>query len=530
MKRTGLVLQICLLGLTACSSRETPTLMPTAAPPQPASTPTAALASPTEPTATAVPRSVGAPAGGHDLSLYAPAMRPAFVGDLEAIGPVSRYRIELTVEPELSRLLGQQSVHFVNNDSATLDALYFRLFPNLPGYGGEMTVSNLRVAGQPAEGSLSVDDTALRVPLSPPLPAGGEVTVELDFAVTIPQTAGEGYGQFIYSQDVMALANFFPLIPSFDEANCARFGNCDGGWNIEYAVPYGDAVFSDTALFELLITAPEGWVVAASGTTVGKEDGTDGNIIWHVVSGPMRDINLALSPRFQIATQQVEDVTINSYYLPDDAAGGRRALKWTADSLAFFSDRIGPYPYAELDVVETPTVAGGIEYPGLIAMPIHNYDQTGGFFQWATVHEVGHQWWYSLVGNDQQDEPWLDEALVQHSTGLFYEFELGWLGYVDEVFIGRYNRVAGTELDDLISRPVAAYTDENYGAVVYGKGPLFFHELRQTLGDEAFFAFLQTYYQTYRYRVAGRAELLAAIDQAAGQDLSAFYLEWLGDF
>jgi aminopeptidase N len=333
----------------------------------------------------------------------------------------------------------------------------------------------------------------------------------------------------VYLDDVMALANFFPLIPAYDEGNCARFGNCDAGWNIEYAVPYGDAVFSETALFEVFVTAPEEWTVVASGSTIETTPDANGTVTWHIVSGPMRDFNVVLSPRFEVATRQVDDILVNSYYLPEDAEGGRRVLRWSADALALFNELFGPYPYAEFDAVATPTVALGIEYPGLIAMAVRTYADTTGRFQWTTVHEVAHQWWYSLVGNDQQDEPWLDEALTQYSTVLYYELVERWDEAVTAVLEPRYMQVAGTGEDDLISRPVSDYTESNYGPVVYGKGPLFFHALRQELGDEAFYALLGSYFDTYRYKVASGPDLLRLAEQVWGWDLTDLYQEWLGD-
>jgi hypothetical protein len=463
------------------------------------------------------------------LAHYAPAMRPAFVDDLGSIGPITEYRIKVTVDPERADLSGQETVRYVNSATVQQDAVYFRLFPNLPGYGGTMTVSNLRIGKERIPAKLETQNTALRVPLPDPLPPGGQTEIFLDFRATVPLTVSQGYGEFIYLQDVMALANFFPLIPAYDEENCARFGNCDGGWNTEFAVPYGDAVFSASALFEVWVTAPADWTVVASGSTLEQQAGPEDTLTWHIVSGPMRDFNLVLSPRFEVASQKVEDITVNSYYLPEDAPGGRRVLRWCVEALEFFNEQLGPYPFSEFDIVATPNVALGIEYPGLIAMAIWNYGDTSGVFQWSTVHEVVHQWWYSLVGNDQQDEPWLDEALTQYSTGLFYELFIGWDAYVEEVFESSYQRVAGTAEDDLISRPVAAYSPSNYGPVVYGKGPLFFHALRQEMGDQAFTTLLQTYFDTYRYDIASGPDFLDLAEQISGQDLTDLFQEWLGD-
>jgi hypothetical protein len=462
-------------------------------------------------------------------------MRPAFLADLDAIGPLTTYSITVAIDPESATLEGRQTVHYVNGSSSDQERVYFRLFPNLPGYGGTMSVGNLyvqRVDGldsQPEEGELTAEGTALRVPLGEPLAPGEDVTLTMDFATSVPTSVDRGYGQFIYQADVMALANFFPLIPAYDEENCARYGNCDGGWNIEVAVPYGDAVFSTTALFDVRVAAPAGWTVVASGSTLEQGAGPGEKRTWHIVSGPMRDFTMLLSPRFEVATAKVGDILVNSYYLPEDRAGGERVLRWSAAALAFFNQQFGPYPFAELDVAATSTLAGGIEYPGLIVLPIRRYDQIDGVFQWSTVHEVAHQWWYSLVGNDQQDEPWLDEALTQYSTALFYELHEGWDEAVSEVLEARYQVVAGTPEDDLISRPVAAYTESNYGPVVYGKGPLFFDALRQRLGGDLFSEILRAYFKTYRYGIADGMDLLSVITSLSDQDLSELYQEWLGD-
>ena len=120
----------------------------------------------------------------------------------------------------------------------------------------------------------------------------------------------------------------------------------------------------------------------------------------------------------------------------------------------------------------------------------------------------------------------MDEAITQYSTALFYEFVVGWDAAVEEVFESRYQEVAGTDEDDLINRPVADYTYENYGPVVYAKGPLFIHALRQEMGTEEFFSLLQTYLKTWRYQVASGQDFLTLADQIADQELSDLFQEW----
>jgi aminopeptidase N len=198
--------------------------------------------------------------------------------------------------------------------------------------------------------------------------------------------------------------------------------------------------------------------------------------------------------------------------------------------MELYQELIGPYPFNELDVVATPTRAGGIEYPGLIVIAQSLYDQSGGFFELATVHEVAHQWWYSLVGNDQLDEPWLDEALTQYTSMLYYEKRYGEQAAARvraAYFEGPYEQLAPDDRALPIGMPVAAYSNQLYGAIVYGKGPLFFHALRLRLGDAAFLRSLQAYANAYRYEVAYPDDLVDTVERVAGVEIDDLYEEWV---
>jgi len=146
------------------------------------------------------------------------------------------------------------------------------------------------------------------------------------------------------------------------------------------------------------------------------------------------------------------------------------------------------------------------------------------------VHEVGHQWWYSLVGNDQVDDPWLDEALTQYSTLLYYEDRYGTdlaANLLDEVFRQPYDELVQSGHDAPVGMPVAAYSDADYGSVVYRKGPLYFHKLRRAVGDESFRAILQTYFERNRYGVTGPEDWLAAVKEVVGDEYRPLYEQWI---
>jgi aminopeptidase N len=297
-------------------------------------------------------------------------------------------------------------------------------------------------------------------------------------------------------------------------------------------------VYADTSFYLVRFTLPAGWTVAASGITLAVEDNADGTVTWTLAAGPMRDFNLVASPRYLTSEAQAGPTLVRSHYRPEDEVGGKQALDYAARALRYFDETFGPYPFTELDVAATPTTAGGIEYPGLIVIAQRLYGQLtllsgtgiGGFLEWATVHETAHQWWYSLVGNDQVDEPWLDEALTQYVTLMYVEATYGQAAATlarQLVFERPYRQLVEEGRDQPVGQPVRAFSEGDYGAVVYSKGPLFFQSLRDQMGDAAFLAFLQAYFKAYRYRVATPERLLTTAEEACRCNLQPVYERWI---
>ncbi len=475
----------------------TPVPSPTHPAPPPAdATPVATLAAAT-PTAE--------PSPDFDPALYRPAMRPEFAADVNGFGDAPRYSITLTVNPDALQAVGREQVRYTNTDSAALSEIYFRLFPSAPGFGGAMTVTRVTVDGQTVPLQLEQRGTALKVPVT--LAPGALADLTLDFLIGIPRDPTVGYAMFGSIGGVTTLPDFYPVIPVRDETS----------WHIELAPEYGDETFTPTALYDVSITAPVTQVVVTSGTCEPQMAG-----VWHCVSGPMRDFMLAMSANYRMVTQNVDDVTVRSFYIPGDKAGGQRAAQVAADALRVYSRRFGPYPFAELDVVETGTHAGGIEYPGLVVIADNLYQQVGegSYFDFVVAHEVAHQWWYSLVGNDQVNHPWLDESLVGYSTLLYYEDTFGKAvadGVLKQVFEDAYQKLLQEKRDQKVDQPVSAFTRNDYSAVVYRKGPLFFRALREAIGDDKFDAFLKTYFRQNRYGIATSERMMAAAESVANR-------------
>ncbi len=459
------------------------------------------------------------------LTHYGPAMRPGFTADLAAEGagrPVYTLDITLDVSEEAVRFSGTESVRVSNTSADAWTAVVFRLYANLPTYGADLAVPEVRVSGQPVTPALDETRSVLRVPLPAVLPPGQATTIDLAFQTTITPGRRGLYNQLSYWQGVVAAANFFPLLSVYQP---------ESGWWVAADHVEGDAVFSETAFFDVRLTAPEDLHIASSGLILERTRDDQGAVTTAITAPLMRDFVVVASADFAAISEVVDGVRINvlSY---DGENNARAALNVAIDSLQAFNAAFGPYPFAELDVVETPTAAGGIEYPGLVVIAESLWRPSNAYFDIVISHEVAHQWWYSLVGNDQMGHPWLDESLAQYAVVVYLravdgeraaQARLDW--YRD-----RADPYRGTADDRPIGLPTSAY-GAAYFDLVYAKGPLFFQALADIAGADTLLGFLQAYFTAYRYEVAAPADMLASFELSLGRDdLDGIFRNWVGEF
>ena len=435
-----------------------------------------------------------------------------------ALTTATVYHLQLTLADDYRSFTGAQELRYTNNESDALNEIYFRLFPNL--FDGSLTLDQLTLNGTPVEGVLELEESALRLPLDEPLPPGQSVVITMRYEVEIPPVNEQNYGAFGWDNVTLALAHAYPLIPAYDES----------GWNIEIPPPSGDVIFADSSFYLVEIDAPADFVMALSGRVIDERE-AEGRRTVTVAAGPTRDFYLAGSEGWEEQQQQVGETLLRSYAFPENAATNAETLRIGAASVEAFNALVGPYPFTELELAATPNLALGIEYPGVVVMTDRLYQQPNEepwslYLEPTVAHEVAHQWFYSTVGNDQLDAPWLDEALAQYLTFRYLrttnaEAAAGFEASLQE----RWQRVGDAPIP--IGLPVAAYTPQEYGAIVYGRGPLFFIELESTLGTATLDDFLRNYYNDNLFGIGTDATLRASAEAACDCDLSEAWAEWV---
>ncbi|MCJ7432437.1 MAG: M1 family metallopeptidase, partial [Anaerolineales bacterium] len=336
---------------------------------------------------------------------------------------------------------------------------------------------------------------------------------------------GGNYGLFGYLNDILVLDGFYPAIPAYDET----------GWHSGKLPPNSDTTFQDVSFYVVRVTAPDSLVIATSGIQVDNVK-KDGNQIVTFAAGPARDFYMAASNLFVVTSETVGETTVNSYAFKDWAEGSQAALSTAVNAVKDYSARLGAYPYTEFDVVSTPMQgATGIEYPGITGINYVVYDPSAVIsglpapvmLEATVAHEVGHQWFYNAVGNDQVNEPWLDEAVTQYVTGLYFldmYGQQGMDGYRGS-WTSRWERV-NRELIP-IGLPAGSYEGQEYSAIVYGRGPLFIEALQQKMGQSVFDQFLRDYYQSNKWGISTTAAFKQLAEKDCQCDLTPLFDEWV---
>lgn len=437
--------------------------------------------------------------------------------DLQRANQWNRYSMQLNLDPARRRLSGDLTMKYTNRDSVALDQLYFHLYPNLSDLAGQLSITSVSVDGQARPVVYERSRQLLRINLVQSLQRTATAEVQLSFTTIVPANVGDSkYGAFNLQNKVMSLASAYPIVA------VVRAGT----WDIGALDTRGDLVNSETALYDLTLTAPVDWTLVTTGSIAdGRLD--QGQQTVRIVSGPQRDM-LIVAHQLKTLTAEVDGIRVTSAYRNGEEQAGKFALDVAVRSLRFYNQRFGKYPLSEFDMLPIDAKDFlGVEYPGMTLIAHSLYEPYRRDLEITIAHEVAHQWWYSLIGNDVQREAWLDEALTSYSQVLYAEHYLGADAAQEELdlFRGNYRRLREAGRDVPIAQPNLKI--RNYFTIVYAKGALFFHALRGKLGDEAFTRFLQGYYAAHRYDVVTGADLLGAAEAACSCQLDDFYRDWI---
>lgn len=449
---------------------------------------------------------------------------------------IPQYSLEAELDYGRHFLRVNQSITYFNSTAHALSELVLVVEPNR--YPATFHLNSLLVAGtEMKEKALWQEVNQLRLPLATALLPGESLQIAIAYELNLPSPQPNPATRpvpFGWTSLQTNLVDWYPFIPPYRE---------EAGWLAHPPGYFGEHLVSEVADYEVAIRIKDGLNVRTTAAAQPLGPALPGELIL-AASAPARTENGAfvfslpkgrsfvwsVSHLYTVAAEQVGDTTIYGYAFPAHGAAGEAALKATAQALELYQRLFGAYPHSMLSVVEADFL-DGMEYDGLVFLSKGFYNLYQGtsteYLVAIAAHETAHQWWYALVGNDQALEPWLDEALCTYSEKIYYESvapdALPWWWTYRVDFYQPSGWINGS-IYDYTAFPNAY---EAYRNAVYLNGAKFLEEIRQSLGDEAFFTFLRQYAETYRYRVAtaeGFLELLKTFATPALETILQKYL------
>ena len=461
--------------------------------------------------------------------------------------PVASYAIDVRLDVEAKTLAAHETITYVNTTRTPIPDLVFHLYLNAfrdskslflkesgvthRGFGwdsqnpGWVKVDRLQLKdGSPLSLQEIEDGTLAQAGLPAPVAPGESVEIELDFHAQLPRV----FARTGFADDFFMVGQWFPKLGVWQA----------GEWNA-YPFHANSEFYADFGVYDVTITLPKDYVIGGTGLPVSTTENADGTQTIHYHAESVIDFAWTASPYFQPATRTVNGVEILYLYLPEHAWSVDRLLNAAEAALSHYTEWYGPYPYQRLTLVDAPDNgqgAGGMEYPTLatvgaldwtgLGLVGGNADRT---LEAVAIHEIGHQWWQSMVAFNEAEEPWLDEGFTDYSTlevmealygadTSFVDSPVLQMGYLD---LRRAEYLAEPRVP-MYGR-AWEFREFSYNVAAYSKPVLALRTLKNVLGEAAMQAVMRTFFQRYQFAHPTTEDFRAVAQEVSGQDLAWFF-------
>ncbi len=475
------------------------------------------------------------------LGLFIPASPDAVSSPRHIVAlPVASYNIQVTLDTNNKMLAAREVITYTNMTKTPFKDLVFHLYLNafrdknsiflkesgsLRGFSwdeknpGWVKINSLRVrGGSPLTVNEIEDGTLARADLPSPVAPGETITLELEYQAQLPKV----FARTGFAKDFFMVGQWFPKLGVWQDA----------GWNA-YPFHANSEFFSDFGTYDVTITMPKNYVVGATGMpTKAKENGDDTRTVSYHAENVI-DFAWAASPRFKSATRRVGNTELMYLYLSEHENSVARILNAAESAFKLFNQWYGEYPYTRLTIVDVPSDgegAGGMEYPTLITAG--SLGASTGFDRLAevvVVHEIGHQWWQSMVAFNEAEEPWLDEGFADYSTlramDAVYGANTSFVNTPSLTFSYLDMRRSTYLVDPRVKMYGKAwdFSSSAYGNAAYTKPVLALRTMENILGDETMVKIMGTFFRRYQFAHPTTEDFHVVAEEVSRQDLSWFF-------
>ena len=236
----------------------------------------------------------------------------------------------------------------------------------------------------------------------------------------------------------------------------------------------------------------------------------------------------------------LKKITLWSMYLPKNAKLWKRSIEYLHDAGYWYSHFYGDYPYSHITAVDGDMSAGGgMEYPNITVISRSGSED---LLEYVIMHEVGHNWFYGILGNNEREFTWMDEGLNEYSNirywekkynkrnnqMVFQDFVQNTLGIGKNIDIHFFHYLAfagaGTNKD---AQPLnisanATFNSQNYSQN-YMRTAVMMRYLQHYIGEEKMDLIMQEFYETWKFRHPSPINFKYFFDKHLDEDIDWFF-------
>lgn len=471
------------------------------------------------------------------------------------------YKIEVQLDDKNHYLKGNISITYTNNSPDTLSLIYMHLWangyqhqqtafakqllendrldfyfskPNQRGFMDSLafTVNGVVVNHQSTFEQPDIATLSLPTPLLPQQ----KITIQTPFRVKIPAN----FSRLAHIGQAYMICQWYPKPAVYDQE----------GW---HPMPYlsNGEFYSEFGNFDVSITLPQNYVLAATGDLqtpseqifldqkAAAADKLDFDKVYYDENDTFPPSSDSLKT-VRYTAQQVHDFAwfadkryyvqkskvklqsgkqVHTYALFTDyeAYLWQKATQYLNRSVRFYSDIVGEYPYQTATAVQGIYEGADMEYPMITVIGAAGYD--AGLDN-VIAHEVGHNWFYGILGSNERDHPWMDEGLNSY---LDSRYMTTYYGYGTNTEYTAYLQKASNHTDRPIESTSQSLSDGNYYICAYAKPTLSFRYLATYLGQSKMDNILQKYFQTWQYKHPQPTDVRQVFEQEANVPVAWFF-------
>jgi hypothetical protein len=466
------------------------------------------------------------------------------------------YNIEARLDTVRHRIAAEQHLRYWNNSPDTLEFIWFHLYPNAfshekthfaresesfhdyrfrlsrPDERGNLVVSRIEAMGLSCSLAPGDDPTTARLDLPRPLPPGDSADIDVSFEVKIPKF----FSRLGHKGAHYEISQWYPKPAVYDHK----------GWH-PLGYHYLGEFYGELGDFQVGLRLPKGMVVGATGLEVTDDpDSTTAgdSLSYHLFAASnVHDFAWCADPEYSDTTELHQCVAIRVLSLKRDVERWKNVMQYAKDALDYYGRWYGEYPYSTLTVCGGYLAAGGgMEYPNLVIVS-SGEDKFTRSLEMVVMHEIGHQWFYGLLANNEMDQPWMDEGFNSFSEERYFEEKYGpkanylahprlqrYLPELTDRYTGYflYHMFAANRMEQPIATRAFQVREPGlYAVTAYKKPAMLMWWLKERLGDDGFERLMRAYFTSYCYKHVYWEDFARLADSLSGQPVSAELEPWI---